>query len=139
LQALPFLPRAGPSCPRRRLPAPTTERYFGQVARKLEAPRGLHSGGRALYHGVTDIYDLGPHELSILRDACRINDIQDGFWRKILAGDEDAVTEWRLLAEQKRRMLVALRLPEEPGGTRPQTRPARGPYGHPHLVKDVGV
>jgi hypothetical protein len=92
-----------------------------------------------LWYGVTDVYDLGAHERSILRDACRINDIQDALWRKILAGDEDAVTEWRLLAEQKRRMLVALRLPEEPGGTRPQSRPARGPYGAPHLVKDVGV
>jgi hypothetical protein len=106
----------------------------------FEAPRGLHSGGRKLWHDVTDVYQLGPHEMNLLRDAARANDLCDRLWRKAARGDDDAATAWRLMGEQKRRLLLALRLPEEPGGTRPQSRPARGPYGPPHLVAgDIGV
>jgi hypothetical protein len=106
---------------------------------KHEAPRGLHSGGRHLWYSITDTFELGPHEMSLLRDACRAHDLCDGLWRQAVTGDDDAATAWRLMGEQKRRLLLALRLPEEPGGTRPQSRPARGPYGPPQLVKDVGV
>jgi hypothetical protein len=79
---------------------------------------------------------LEPHELSLLRDACRAHDLADSLWPRALS-DAEAATAWRLAIEEKRRLIVALRLPEETpeGQRRPQARPARGPY----LVKDAGL
>lgn len=44
---------------------------------KRRAPKGLHSGGKRLWHAVTDDFELGEHELTVLLQAARTVDHLD--------------------------------------------------------------
>jgi hypothetical protein len=42
---------------------------------RLTAPESLDAAGKRLWREVTRYYDLAPHELELLRQACRVADI----------------------------------------------------------------
>jgi hypothetical protein len=86
---------------------------------------------------VLAVYVLGPHELELFKHGCRLADRAAELSPRIL-DDDDAAKEHRLTVEQLRKVIVALRLPEEEaaaGTKRPQRRGARGPYS----LESVGV
>jgi hypothetical protein len=37
-------------------------------------PQSLDDAGKALWRGITGAYELAPHELELLRQACRVTD-----------------------------------------------------------------
>ena len=91
-------------------------------------PSHLKAKGRALWDGVLEVYDLGPHELAILEDACREADIVarlDTELRAapslIVAGSMGQDVEHPLVKEvrqhraTKAQLLSKLNLPDEDG------------------------
>jgi hypothetical protein len=105
------------------------------------APAGAGRAGRALWAGVCDSFELGPHELLILKEACRVADVcedlaavvaRDG---AMLEGSEGprlhpALRELRAERLCLSRMLVSLRMPwgDEDQADRGQYRGTRGFY-----------
>lgn len=109
-----------------------------------KAPSGLGASGRALWRAVLDDYELGAHELALLKSACATADAID---RLQTALDNDgvmsessqgirvhpALPELRQQRLTFARLLTALRVPtgEEAAGTaepRGQRRGIRGVY-----------
>jgi hypothetical protein len=108
------------------------------------APDGAGPAGRRLWRGVLGSFELGPHELLMLKEACRVADVcevlaavvaSDG---PMLEGTEGprlhpALRELRQERLTLSRMLVALRMPwgdedQAEGQGRPQHRGIRGFY-----------
>ncbi|MET0426264.1 MAG: hypothetical protein ABW046_20515 [Actinoplanes sp.] len=110
-------------------------------------PRGLATGGRALWKAVTDEHELDAVQEVQLLEACRAKDRLDKL-DLLLRGD---VPNWAVIAEdrlgdlelkidaalsqanstanQMKQLLAALRLPDEKTGKKPQQRGgARGSY-----------
>jgi hypothetical protein len=107
-------------------------------------PRGLSSGGRALWKAVTEEHDLDAAQEVQLLEACRAKDRLDQL-DLVLRGD---IANWAVIAEnrdgdlslkidaalsqanatanQMKQLLAALRLPDEATGKRPQYRGPRG-------------
>lgn len=108
-----------------------------------DVPKGLGPGGRALWAGIADDYELMPEQLVQLEEACRAKDRLDRL-DAVLRGDEStwlsisapevgpmvlvvskALSEANATANLMKQLLAALRLPDEEG-RRPQYRGARG-------------
>jgi hypothetical protein len=100
------------------------------------SPDGAGPAGRRLWHGVVEAFELGPHELLILKEAARVADVcevlaevvaRDG---AMLDGQDGprlhpALRELRAERLTLSRMLAALRMPwgdEDAGEGRPQNR-----------------
>lgn len=49
------------------------------------APRGLKAGGKRLWRAVSEEFELGEHELSVLLQACRTLDALDELERIVVA------------------------------------------------------
>ncbi len=104
------------------------------------APRGTGPEGRRLWRAALTEFDLDAHELTMLRQACRVADACEDLHHVVTAegmliGDRvhPAAVELRLQRLVLGRLLVALRLPsglsdegEQPA--RPQLRGLRGFY-----------
>lgn len=101
-----------------------------------KTPAGLKPGGRKLWRSVTDEYELGEHELSILLEAARTVDALDGLQRIVR---EEGVTNASpqgvrahpalVEARQQRvtlaKLIASLRIPldeDENAGRTPQRR-----------------
>jgi hypothetical protein len=109
-------------------------------------PRGLATGGRALWKAVVDLHDLDALQEVQLLEACRAKDRLDRLdqllrgeitqWAVILEGVDghelridSALSQANTTANQMKQLLAALRLPDEKSGKRPQQRGgARGSY-----------
>lgn len=114
----------------------------------LRAPSGLATKGRKLWKEILELHDLGPAEIVILEEACRIADRLDklnaalgdelGDWLNLRLNDDGteirvvvdgALSEARQQANVLKQLVAALRLPDEATGKRPQQRGgARGSY-----------
>jgi hypothetical protein len=132
-----------PIMPRKRPQASATVRNFllvGYAVHVIAPPKGLHTAGRALWRAHAARFVMEPHELTMLRDACRAEDLASSLWPRALAGESTAMRQWRQAVELKRTLLVACRFPVEdvPGARRPQRRPPRGSHGLAS-VDDIGV
>ncbi len=107
-------------------------------------PRGLRTGGRKLWRSVVGAYELEEHELTLLREACRVTDRldmlaalveRDGITEPGTGQVHPAVKEARQQEITLARLLAALRMPAGEDGdqqatARPQRRGgARGAYG----------
>ncbi len=107
------------------------------------APRGLKPAGRRLWRSVLDAFELAEHELSLLRQACRVADVCEQLQEMV---DRDgplldgkvhpALVELRQQRILLARLVVALRVPmgdqEEASNDRSgrlQHRGVRGVYG----------
>ena len=118
-------------------------------------PESLEAGGRALWHGIADSFELMPEQLVQLEEACRAKDRLDEFDSIIHGkgvlnlmkfrlsqglehhdGTEDdplvvevkfdnVISQSNATANLLKQLLAALRLPDEEG-RRPQYRGARG-------------
>jgi hypothetical protein len=90
------------------------------------APAGSGPAGKRLWSTVLERYTLEPHELELLRRACRAADVLEEIERAgtLLPGSVE-FREWRLTCITEARLLAGLRLPSEPG-ERPQRRQLRG-------------
>ncbi len=84
-------------------------------------PPDLLEGGRRLWHRVLGTYDLGPHELTALVQACRLTDRLDTYADLIASAailDEETgklsavLMQERLTSVAVVKMLSALRLPD---------------------------
>ena len=99
-------------------------------------PTDLGSAGKSLWHAVVSTYDLAPHELEMLAQACRTSDViaalDDAITEAVLSSDDSrvvpAVVELRLQRLALARLITALRLPDVDSGARPQHRGIRGVY-----------
>lgn len=103
-------------------------------------PPGLQESGQALWHALLTDYDLGEHELTVLREACRTADSLDalqmlleeqGLMSSTSQGPRihPALVELRQQRLTFARLLTALRIPDE-DASRPLGRPGvRGVYG----------
>lgn len=111
----------------------------------MSAPRGLGSGGKALWKAITDEHDLDATQTVQLEEACRAKDRLDQL-DKLLRGDierwtDDVWQEGRQRYELKidaalgkanetanlmKQLLAALRLPDPQTGKKPQYRGPRG-------------
>lgn len=111
----------------------------------MSAPRGLGSGGKALWKAITDEHDLDATQTVQLEEACRAKDRCDQLdkllrgevetWAEII-GDEDHLTcrlqiapalgKANETANLMKQMLAALRLPDPQTGKKPQYRGPRG-------------
>jgi len=108
------------------------------------APDGLGPSGRRLWRAILVDFELAEHEMSLLRQACRVADLCDRLQEVVDA--EGPLTTTRL-GEQKphpgvvelrqqrlvlARLIVALRVPlgdQEEAVPRGQRRALRGVYG----------
>lgn len=110
-------------------------------------PRGLATGGRALWKAITDDHDLDAVQEVQLLEACRAKDRLDKLdlilrtdipnWA-VIAEDREgnlklqidaALSQANSTANQMKQLLAALRLPDEKTGKKPQQRGgARGSY-----------
>ena len=115
-------------------------------------PESLEAGGRALWHGIADSFELMPEQLVQLEEACRAKDRLDEFdsiihgkgvlnlmhfrMRDLFSDDEErnvsvevkfdnVISQSNATANLLKQLLAALRLPDEEG-RRPQYRGARG-------------
>jgi hypothetical protein len=107
------------------------------MATKATTPSGLGAKSRKVWRGITDEYDLGPHELRMLEDACREMDLVDRIEKELAAGDLVVEGSQRQpvaspLAQEVRqhraviaRLFAALRLPEDEGATASRSAAAR--------------
>lgn len=107
---------------------------------RTPAPEGLRESGRALWHALMADYDLGEHETTVLREACRtadsLDDLQqllevEGLMSSTSQGPRihPALVELRQQRMTFARLLTALRIPDE-DTTRAPARPGtRGVYG----------
>jgi hypothetical protein len=108
-----------------------------------KVPSGLAAAGSKLWADLTREFEFDPHEILLLREACRTVDRLDRLHEEALTasvvvenhkGDRvanPAMVEARQQAQRFAQLLASLRLPagEEVEG-RPQRRGgARGPYG----------
>jgi len=116
----------------------------------LRVPHGLDLKGAKLWKDITSAHALGPAELVILEEACRIADRLDGL-NTVLTGEAEnwldlrnmkgrgdeiveividaALTEARQQANVFKQLVAALRLPDAATGAKPQQRGgARGAY-----------
>ncbi len=99
-------------------------------------PKDLGSAGKALWDSVVSTYELAPHELEMLAQACRTADViaalDDEITQGVLADDNKrvlpAVIELRLQRLALARLVSALRLPDVDSGAKPQHRGVRGVY-----------
>jgi hypothetical protein len=95
---------------------------------------GSGPAGRRLWREVQDRYSLEPHEVELLRRACRAADVLEGIEREAMTSGTFLPTpaqarEWRLTAVILGRMIAGMRLPNEDAGQRPQRRGTpRGAY-----------
>ncbi|MGC4151510.1 MAG: hypothetical protein QM628_00330 [Propionicimonas sp.] len=107
-------------------------------------PDSLGAGGRALWNGIANSFELMPEQLVQLEEACRAKDRLDKL-DLVLRGDVDvwtsiaydhdgepislnvapALVQANATANLLKQLLAALRLPDEEG-RRPQYRGARG-------------
>lgn len=114
---------------------------MGNESEIPEAPNGLHDSGLQLWRDVLSGYELDPHELLILKEACRTADRLDALAKeaeggplttKNFKGDEVAnplLVESRQQSIVFSRLVASLRLPVEGPDDRPQRRGgARGVY-----------
>jgi hypothetical protein len=104
------------------------------------APAGIGVEGRRLWRSVLDEYELGEHELVLLRRAVRVADACGSLQAVIdvegvMAGDHPhpALVELRQQSITLARLIVALRIPaaDDAGGDakpRSQRRGTRGVY-----------
>ncbi len=92
----------------------------------MTAPKGLRSGGRRLWDGITDDHELDDGQLATLEQACRQRDRADSLASAAASGDPSALRHERESALAMTRLLAALRLPDEKTGKRPQSRQVRG-------------
>lgn len=102
-------------------------------------PRGAQAAGKRLWRAVLTDYELGEHELSLLRQAVRVADVceelqglvdRDGPMRDGRA--HPALVELRAQRILLARLVVALRVPmgdEDAVAGRSQYRGVRGVYG----------
>jgi hypothetical protein len=97
----------------------------------------MKAAGRALWRAVLTDYDLDEHELTLLRQACRVADACDAL--QAILDDEGLMAAGRAhpalveLRQQRivlARLIVALRVPlgESEADDRQQYRGARGVY-----------
>jgi len=89
---------------------------------EAKTPSGLKAGGRKLWRSVTDDYELGEHELSILLEAGRTVDALDAL-QKIIANEgvtnvspqgvraHPALVEARQQRVTLAKLLASLRIP----------------------------
>jgi hypothetical protein len=108
-------------------------------------PRGLRSGGRALWRAIADAHDLDPAQAVQLTEACRAKDRLDQLdlvlrgevetWAEVVTDDQHvrcrlqiapALARANETANLMKQLLAALRLPDAQTGKRPQYRGARG-------------
>ena len=94
---------------------------------KIKRPTGLKAKGRKLWDTILDVYELGPHELSILEDACRETDLVDRLERElkdapmVVPGSmgqdvvHPLVQEVRQHRATKAQLITKLALPDEDG------------------------
>lgn len=111
----------------------------------IDAPEGLETRGRRLWAAVLELHDLGPAEVVLLEEACRLTDRLDRLDRVLIGkaemlravtndeGDvrlvvDSALSEARQQANVLKQLLTSLRLPDDVTGKRPQRRAARGAY-----------
>ncbi len=110
-------------------------------------PRGLSSGGKALWKAIDADHALDAAQLVQLEEACRAKDRLDRL-DSLLRGDLDswlsiqefddgrpsvlvinsALTQANATANLMKQLLAALRLPDAQTGKKPQVRSARGAY-----------
>jgi hypothetical protein len=104
-------------------------------------PAELKASGRKLWRAILEVYELGEHEVIILREACRTVDLIDGL--QDLLGDglmsktsqgarvHPAAVELRQQRIALARLFAALRIPVDTEGSAPRTtlRGVRGVYG----------
>lgn len=88
-------------------------------------PRGLRSGGKALWVGLSEHHDLDAGQVATLEGACRQRDRADLLASAAGAGDASALRQERDSLLAMARLIAALRLPNE-AGKRPQARQLRG-------------
>ena len=93
-----------------------------------QAPRGLGTGGKHLWHAIAKKYDLRPDELRTLEDSCREADLIDEMTReqagkdKTVKGSMGQIVAAPLIAELRQHratlntMLRSLKLPEVDAG-----------------------
>ncbi len=88
------------------------------------APPDLLDGGRALWHRILGRYDLGPHEVAALVQACRLTDRLDTYANLIASAailDEETgrltavIAQERLTSVALVKVLSTLHLPDDPG------------------------
>ena len=109
------------------------------------APEGLGEGGLALWNAVSEAHDLDAVQVVQLTEACRAKDRLDKL-DELLRGDIDTwarlvhrarTSDYELkfdraawlansTADHMKKLLNALRLPDESTGRRPQRRGPRG-------------
>lgn len=102
-----------------------------------QAPEDLGEAGRGLWLDVVESFEMEPHDLTMLGEACRISD-RLGELRAVVARDgvtvespqgmkgHPALVESRQQAIAQARLITALRLPDEDDQPR---KPHRGPRG----------
>lgn len=98
-----------------------------------EPPEGLKAGGADLWRSVMARWEVDrPHELRLLLEICRMADLLDILQAQ--SESEAADRGWAMVELRQQRiafarMCSALRIPDEPGGSRPQRRSGvRGVY-----------
>ncbi len=81
-------------------------------------PRGFRTSGRRLWRSVVDSFELDEHELTLLRQACRVadtcDDLQEHVDRDGVVADGKAHPALVELRQQRillARLVVALRVP----------------------------
>ena len=111
------------------------------------APKGLGTGGRALWRAIVEDHDLDGMQRAQLVEACRMKDRCDKL-DAVLRGDADtwmhlvvdaqpdgdiyelritnALSKANETANSMKQLLTALRLPDGASGKRPQQRGPRG-------------
>ncbi len=108
-------------------------------------PKGLRSGGRALWSAITEEHDLDAPQLVQLEEACRAKDRLDQLdlvlrgdvatWSEIVFDSDGRSVSLRIdtaldkantTANLMKQLLAALRLPDAQTGKRPQYRGPRG-------------
>ena len=92
-----------------------------------ETPKGLRSGGTAVWRAITTKHEtLDAPQLALLEAACRQRDRADSLAGAAATGDASALRHEREASLAMARLLTAMRLPDELSGRRPQARRMRG-------------
>jgi hypothetical protein len=96
-------------------------------------PEGLRASGAQLWRDVMERWEVDrPHEARLLLEICRMADLLDVLHAQAESDASDrgwAMVELRQQRIAFARMCSALRIPDEPGGQRPQRRSGvRGVY-----------
>ncbi|MFN8158409.1 MAG: hypothetical protein U0R68_13405 [Candidatus Nanopelagicales bacterium] len=98
------------------------------------------TAGTRLYAAVTADFDLAEHELTQLREACRLVDLLDALEQVVadegavragadgLSRPHPALAELRQQRITLARLLAALRIPEDDEGRAQRRTGVRGPY-----------